>query len=123
MWKNSPGFTDILAGGRELLRPGGAVVTAEPAAGKGRTRRPALGGHRRQRWGECAAAAARWELLLGRLVPESTEAGQHGKVVTGILSDGKIASQYDRVDRRHCGYPLRFDGESTWLQGVALVAL
>jgi hypothetical protein len=58
--------------------------------------------------GECAAAAARWELLLGRLVPEPTEAGQHGKVVTGILSDGKIASQYDRGDRRHCGYPLRF---------------
>jgi hypothetical protein len=34
-----------------------------------------------QPWGECAAEAARWELLLGRLVPEPTEAGQHGKVL------------------------------------------
>jgi DNA (cytosine-5)-methyltransferase 1 len=33
------------------------------------------------RWGGYAAAVARWGLLLGRPVPEPTEAGRHGKPV------------------------------------------
>ncbi|MDG4834138.1 hypothetical protein O7627_33275 [Solwaraspora sp. WMMD1047] len=33
------------------------------------------------RWGAYAAAVARWELLLGRPVPEPTQPGQHGKPV------------------------------------------
>jgi hypothetical protein len=33
------------------------------------------------RWGGYAAAVARWELLLGRPVPEPTQAGRHGKPV------------------------------------------
>ncbi|MFG1892220.1 hypothetical protein ACGFIR_30690 [Micromonospora sp. NPDC049051] len=33
------------------------------------------------RWGVYAAAVARWELLLGRAVPEPTQPGRHGKPV------------------------------------------
>jgi hypothetical protein len=33
------------------------------------------------RWGGYAAAVARWELLVGRPVPEPTQPGQHGKPV------------------------------------------
>jgi hypothetical protein len=33
------------------------------------------------RWGGYAAAVARWELLIGRPVPEPTQPGQHGKPV------------------------------------------
>ena len=33
------------------------------------------------RWGEYAAAVARWEHLLGRPVPQPTQPGRHGKPV------------------------------------------
>jgi DNA (cytosine-5)-methyltransferase 1 len=40
-----------------------------------------LGQPDEHRWGEYAAAVARWELLLGRPAPEPTQAGRHGKPV------------------------------------------
>jgi hypothetical protein len=41
----------------------------------------ALGTPDEDRWGDYAAAIARWELLLGRAVPEPTQPGKHGKPV------------------------------------------
>ena len=37
------------------------------------------------RWGGYATAVARWELLLGRSVPEPTQPGQHGRPVLAPL--------------------------------------
>jgi DNA (cytosine-5)-methyltransferase 1 len=40
-----------------------------------------LGWVDQQRWGGYAEAVARWEVLLGRPVPEPTQPGTHGKPV------------------------------------------
>lgn len=44
-----------------------------------------LGTPDEDRWGAYAGAVARWELLLGRGVPEPTQAGKHGKPVLAPL--------------------------------------
>jgi hypothetical protein len=41
----------------------------------------ALGEPNEQRWGVYALAVARWEVLLGRPVPEPTQPGKHGRPV------------------------------------------
>ncbi|RLK24696.1 hypothetical protein DER29_2625 [Micromonospora sp. M71_S20] len=46
-----------------------------------RTTVAGLGHPDADRWGVYAAAVARWELLLGRPVPEPTQPGRHGKPV------------------------------------------
>ncbi|MFI7203840.1 hypothetical protein [Micromonospora aurantiaca (nom. illeg.)] len=46
-----------------------------------RTAVAGLGQPDTDRWGVYAAAVARWELLLGRPVPEPTQPGRHGKPV------------------------------------------
>lgn len=43
--------------------------------------RIALGQVDRRRWGEYAAAVARWQLLIGRPVPDPSQPGRHGKPV------------------------------------------
>ncbi|WP_249713897.1 hypothetical protein [Rhizomonospora bruguierae] len=40
-----------------------------------------LGQLNERRWGEYATAVARWELLLGRPVPDPSQPGRHGKPV------------------------------------------
>ncbi|MDG4803675.1 hypothetical protein [Micromonospora sp. WMMD980] len=46
-----------------------------------RTTVAGLGDLDTNRWGDYAAAVARWELLVGRPAPDATQAGQHGKPV------------------------------------------
>ncbi|GAB2920887.1 hypothetical protein GCM10027280_04860 [Micromonospora polyrhachis] len=46
-----------------------------------RTTVAGLGQPNADRWGVYADAVARWELLLGRPVPEPTQPGRHGKPV------------------------------------------
>ena len=67
----------VREGGGPNLRTTVTTLPANPAT----TVRPGGPAPDPDRWGTYADAVARWQALLGREVPEPTQAGQHGKPV------------------------------------------